>query len=177
MFVNQPLSARVEPSLLEVRATTPTENWLHDSRNNEPCVLLGTQHRGSNRRGSCPVDETAQMVNDNGEILLTRPTHAVMDSSGIEIEAFSLSAGSQHACAMPTTNNQDRLVCWGNVPFIAQSGHEASSITLSELAVQMHIHSVDRWRKHLRHHHRLLRRNRRLLPGGTDEQQPHRSRI
>ncbi len=116
------------------------------------CMIQETTNHvycwGRNTEGQTGVDpalwdETAQMVNDNGEILLTRPTHAVMDASGTEIEAFSLSAGSQHACAMPTTNNQDRLVCWGNVPFIAQSGHEASSITLSELAVQMHIHSVD----------------------------------
>lgn len=103
---------------------------------------------GRNTEGQTGVDpalwdETAQMVNHNGEILLTRPTHAVMDAPGTEIQAFSLSAGSQHACAMPTTNNQDRLVCWGNVPFMAQSGHKASFITLSEMSAQMHIHSVD----------------------------------
>ena len=102
-------------------------------------------HNTQGQTGSNPSlwDETAYMVDSNGQILHTRPTHPVMDDLGDEIEAYSISAGDQHACAIPTTDNQDRLLCWGNVPFITQSSHIASSVTLSEMSAQMHIHSVD----------------------------------
>jgi len=102
-------------------------------------------HNTQGQTGSNPSlwDETAYMVDSNGQILHTRPTHPVMDDLGDEIEAYSISAGDQHACAIPTTDNQDRLLCWGNVPFIAQSSHIASPVTLSEMSAQMHIHSVD----------------------------------